>query len=175
MPDITDLILDDHETFRRAFAALDEVRYDVERGKGTADDLLAAWTPLAELLDLHAAAEEAVFYPQLLRKADPDGEETEDAIGDHNEIRDGVAKAKKEKPGSKDWWEAIHETREANDEHMAEEEHEGLADFRLHADRSLRQRLGDEFTAYKLAHPNARNLGADGKDKDPEEYVEANS
>jgi Hemerythrin HHE cation binding domain len=175
VPDITELILNDHETFRRAFAALDEVRYDVEHGKADAGDLLSAWTPLADLLDLHAAAEEVIFYPQLLRKADPDGEETEDAIHDHNDIRDGVARARKAEPGSKDWWKAVQDTREANDEHMGEEEHEGLADFRLHADRSLRNKLGDEFTAYKLEHPNATKLGADGESKDPESYVENNS
>lgn len=167
MPDVTSLILDDHETFRRSFAAL-----DTERGADAAD-LLARWEPLADLLDLHAAAEEAVFYPALLAKADPDGEETEDAIGDHNDIRDAVQAARSATPGSDAWWRAVDAAREANSEHMAEEEREGLADFRRNAAQELNDRLGEEFARYKAAHPGGR--GADTADKDPEGYVEAHS
>lgn len=38
------------------------------------DQLHAIWEPLAALLEVHAAAEEAIFYPQLLRR----GEDAED-------------------------------------------------------------------------------------------------
>lgn len=83
MTDITQLILDDHETFRRKFAALDDA--------DEPEQLRAIWDPLAALLDVHAVAEEVVFYPELLRRGDDDAEdETVDAIGDHNDIRDGV-------------------------------------------------------------------------------------
>ncbi len=53
---------------------------------------------------MHAQAEEIYFYPELLKlgerlhpKDDPteteEAEETDDAIGDHNDIRDGILKA----------------------------------------------------------------------------------
>ena len=85
MPDITQLILDDHDTFRRQFAALDDA--------DGPDALHAVWKPLADLLEVHAAAEETIFYPQLLRRGDDAEDETVDAIGDHNDIRDGVREA----------------------------------------------------------------------------------
>jgi hypothetical protein len=46
------------------------------------------------MLDVHAYIEEKIFYPQLLQRGadDPEGE-TLDAIGDHNDIRDGVGDA----------------------------------------------------------------------------------
>ena len=88
--DITQLILDDHHEQRRLFAILEQVdRSDTEA-------LSAVWGRLAAFLKVHAAAEEAVFYPELLRagiaarrRAGVE-DETLDAIGDHNEIRDAV-------------------------------------------------------------------------------------
>ena len=62
------------------------------------------------------------------------------------------------------------ETRKANDEHMAEEEREGIADFRQHADPALRERLGRELEAYLDRHPTTDGVDAD--DKDPEQYVD---
>jgi hypothetical protein len=163
--DITRLILDDHETFRREFANLDDlsVRNDPE-------ELAQVWAPLAALLDVHAVAEEELFYPQLLRKGADARDETLDAIGDHNDIRDGVRDAAQHPVGSESWWAAVGRTRVANDEHMAEEEREGLADFRQHAAIGLRESLGRRFREFKAAHPDA--VALDTRDKDPEGYVE---
>jgi len=164
--DITELILDDHHRQRQAFARLDDIdRSDTEH-------LAQVWEQLATFLELHAAAEEAVFYPQLLKKADPDGEETKDAIGDHNDIRDAVARAAQEEVGSDGWWEAVGKARSANTEHMGEEEDEGLADFRRHASLKLRDELGLRFEAAK--NPSVAET-LDQEDKDPDAYVEANS
>ena len=59
--DITQLILDDHHEQRRRFALLEQVdRADTET-------LRAVWGRLAAFLELHAAAEEEIFYPELLR------------------------------------------------------------------------------------------------------------
>ncbi len=164
--DITELILDDHHRQRQAFARLDDIdRSDTER-------LGLVWEQLAEFLELHAAAEEAVFYPELLKHADPDGEETKDAIGDHNDIRDAVAEAAREQVGSDAWWKAVGDARSANTEHMGEEEDEGLPDFRRHATLELRDELGLRFEAAKSPKvAETLDLG----DKDPDEYVEANS
>jgi Hemerythrin HHE cation binding domain len=163
--DITRLILDDHEIFRRDFARLD----DLQARQAAAEELSRVWDPLADLLDLHAIAEEEIFYPQLLRKGTDARDETLDAIDDHNDIRDGVRDAGRQPVGSDGWWEAVGQTRVANDEHMAEEEREGLADFRLHAAIGLRQSLGRRFRAFKAEHRNVREL--DTSDKDPEAYL----
>ena len=87
MLDVTALILTDHETLRRQFAALDDARTD--------EALSAVWKGLARMLDVHAACEEEVFYPSLLKHGEDAEDETDDAIDDHNKIRDGVREAGK--------------------------------------------------------------------------------
>ncbi|MCW2622281.1 MAG: hypothetical protein JWL64_1883 [Frankiales bacterium] len=161
--DITELILADHHEQRRAFARLDDVALD------DTESLRLLWGDLAHFLEVHAAAEEAVFYPELLRRADEDGEETEDAIGDHNDIRKAVREAARQPVGSDAWWAAVWAAREANTEHMGEEEDEGLADFRRNADLAKRDELGRLFQAAKT-RPVEGLL--DQSDKDPEEFVE---
>ncbi|GAA3546841.1 hemerythrin domain-containing protein [Amycolatopsis ultiminotia] len=161
MTDITSAILDDHDRFRRAFAELDDL--------ATPDELARAWEPLATLLDLHAAAEEAVFYPELIQRGTDAEDETLDAVGDHNEIRDAVAEARRHPAGSAAWRAAVRQARTANSEHMAEEEDDALADFRRHADPGLREELGRRFLAFKAEHENGE--GIDTGDVDPERYV----
>lgn len=169
MPDITTLILDDHNWFRRQFAALDELQ-----AAPTSDprELAALWEPLANRLDVHALAEEKIFYPQLLQHGENPEDETLDAIDDHNEIRDGVAQAERNPVGSRGWWDGVWAARRANDEHMGEEENEGLANFRLHATTGLRESLGQQFSEFLDAHPTPEGL--DNRDKDPEDYVARN-
>lgn len=162
--DITDLILNDHHRQRQMFALLDDVDpADTKR-------LGLVWGDVADFLEVHAAAEEVVFYPELLKHADPDHEETLDAIADHNDIRDAVSESTKHEVGSSQWWEAVGKARSANTEHMGEEEDEGLADFRKHASLELRHDLAVKFEAAKTT-PVAPTLPRE--DKDPEEYVEA--
>jgi len=92
--DITEVILADHSDQRRMFAVLDEVdRADT----GTLGTL---WTRLSAMLEVHAQAEELYFYPELLklgerRHEEQEAEETRDAIGDHNDIRDGILESRK--------------------------------------------------------------------------------
>src|ERR1700712_3485921 len=124
MPDITELILSEHTWFREQFAALDGVAAQTPLDPAAVAEL---WTPLAQRLDVHAIAEEQIFYPQLLRVGEDPEEETLDAIGDHNDIRDGLHDAARHPVGTDEWWAAVGRAREANDEHMGEEEHEGLA------------------------------------------------
>jgi hypothetical protein len=164
--DITALILDDHERFRRAFAELDELQASP---RATESELSQVWDPLAELLDLHAEAEEEIFYPQLLRRGDEGEEETLDAVGDHNDIRDAVREAGRQPVASSGWWESVGQARVANDEHMAEEEREALADFRRNSPKALRESLGRGFLRFKEARPDPEDI--DRSDRDPEQYV----
>jgi hypothetical protein len=166
--DITDLILDDHEWFRRQFAALDDLQAQDPLDVAA---VRAVWQPLAAHLDVHAIAEERIFYPQLLRVGEDPEEETLDAIGDHNEIRDGVHAAEQLPVGTTDWWEAVGRARTANDEHMGEEEREGLADFRRTAPSGLREALGRQFAEFLAAHRTTEGL--DVSDKSPQGYVRA--
>jgi hypothetical protein len=163
--DITELILDHHTWFREQFARLDDA------AASSVDTLRALWQPLATKLDLHAVAEEEIFYPQLLRRGTEDPREaTLDAIGDHNEIRDGVHAAEAATVGTSEWWAAIAQTRRANDEHMAEEEREGIPDFRRNAPIGLREALGNQFARFFEQHETTEAI--DVSDKDPQRYVD---
>jgi len=165
--DITQLILDDHYEQRRLFAILEQVdRSDTEA-------LAAVWGRLAAFLEVHAAAEEALFYPALLRvgiaarRKTGVEEETLDAIHDHNDIRDAVAEVARHPVGSDDWYAAVAGANLANGDHMAEEEREGLTDFRRLAGLQQRHDLAVAFAAYEARHVT----GVEPVDKDPEAYV----
>src|SRR3954452_1689260 len=136
--DITQLILDDHHEQRRLFAMIDELT------QRDGDALKAIWGRLRALLDAHAEAEERFFYPELLKigrgAADSvsAADETLDAIKDHNEIRDTAANVDQQPLGSPEWFAAVAAVNKANGSHMAEEERQGLSDFRRSGDLSLR-------------------------------------
>jgi len=134
------------ESFRRMFAALDDAQ---------PQQLAALWKPLADLLEVHAAAEEAIFYPSLLKHGSEAKPETKDAIKDHNKIRDAVRDANAATPGEDDWWKAVRKALDENSDHMAEEEREGLPDFRRNASKELRDELGALFAQFHAEHPHA--------------------
>ncbi len=164
--DITQLILDDHHEQRRRFAILEHI----DRNDSAA--LSAVWQRLAEFLEVHAEAEEQLFYPELLRvgkgvEGTSPKAETVDAIGDHNDIRDAVAAVADHEVGSDGWYDAVAKANEANSDHMAEEEREGLTDFRRHAGLQLRHDLAVAFAAFEATHVT----GVTPVDKDPESYV----
>jgi len=166
MDDITALILDDHAAFRRGFARLDDARGE--------DELTAVWTPLALHLEIHAEAEERILYPYLLKKgSDEAGEETEDAIRDHNKIRDAIDAAKGHRVGTDEWWTAVWKARTENSEHLAEEEDEVLPDFRRHATTDLRAELATEWLVFYGEHPSGKGLRF--RDKDPSAFIAGNS
>jgi hypothetical protein len=165
--DITQLILDDHHEQRRLFAILEQIDR-TETGV-----LSAIWNRLGAFLELHAEAEEEIFYPALLqvgvaasRTAGVE-EETLDAIGDHNEIRDAVAEVARHQVGTDEWYAAVAAANLANSDHMGEEEREGLTDFRRLASLQRRHQLAVAFAAFE-----ARNYaGVAPVDKDPASYV----
>ena len=165
MLDVTAMILTDHETLRRQFASLDDARSD--------EALAAVWNGLARMLDVHAACEEEVFYPSLLKHGEDAEDETDDAIDDHNKIRDGVRQAAEHKVGTPDWWEAVGVANTENSKHIAEEEREALPDFRKNASDELREELAVAWLNWRFEHDSGK--GVDGRDKDPQTYIDENS
>ncbi|MGQ0573363.1 MAG: hemerythrin domain-containing protein [Pseudonocardia sp.] len=162
MPDVVRLILDDHETFRRRFAELDGLRDEPEAAG-------VLWAGLAALLEMHASAEEEHFYPTLLARVEGSEDETRDAVSDHDEIREGIRRAAAAEVGSDDWWAGIEAAREANDEHLAEEERDDLPDFLRAVGWELREELGAKFRSFKEMHADGRGLS--GEDKDADAYL----
>ncbi|HVL85644.1 MAG TPA: hemerythrin domain-containing protein [Pseudonocardia sp.] len=163
MPDVITLILTDHETFRRRFAELEKLRDDP-----TAAGVL--WAELSAHLEVHASAEEEHFYPAMLERIDDAEDETKDAIGDHDDIREGIRRAAAAEVGSDEWWAAVQEAREANDHHLEEEEQDDLAPFLQNVPADVRQQIGERFRAFQREH--AHGAGLSYEDKDPDEYVE---
>jgi hypothetical protein len=166
--DITDLILGEHHQQRQLFALIDQVDH------ADTAALSALWKRLRALLDAHAEAEETFFYPQLMQvgkganDASSVSGESKDAIKDHNEIRDTAAAVDRQDVGSDAWFKAVGECNKANGDHMAEEERQGLTDFRRHASLQERHDLGVKFASFEAAHLT----GVKPVDKDPDQWVE---
>ena len=168
--DITQLILDDHAEQRRLFAIIEQIDpQDV-------DALSAVWLRLSAFLDVHAEAEERFFYPELLKQGEgandaEDGTvegETEDAIEDHNKLRDAVKAVERHAVGTKAWFDAVGEANVVNSKHMGEEERQGLTDFRMNADVETRHALAVKFAAFEAEHIT----GVKPVNKDVEGYID---
>lgn len=174
MADIIELVYADHDWFRRQFFRLDDAR--------STDELAAIWSALSMRLDAHADAEETVFYPSLLKHGgrddpgNPEGDprdETEDAITDHNAIREAVRESRQQEPGSDKWFEAVFKARKENGEHLDEEEREAMPDFIKSASLELRHELGMRWLQF-YADREATS-GVDDRDKDADDYIERHS
>lgn len=174
MADIIDLIYADHDWIRRQFFRLDEAELH--------GDLAAIWDVLSTRLDLHAEAEEAVFYPALLQhggrdhpgnpEGDPD-DETEDAITDHNAIRDAVRRSRLHEPSSPEWFAAVIDARRENGKHLDEEEREAMPDFIKSASLELRNELAMRWMRFHAERDATK--GVDNRDKDAADYIDRHS
>lgn len=160
--DITTLILSEHEAFRRSFTEIDGLTDHVELDR--------RWTELADALEVHAAGEEEVFYPQLLQQVDDSQGDTRHAVDDHNEIRDAVRAVADHELGGDAWWDAFRSAREATTEHLGEEETDVLPPFKDSVSAEQRDELGMRWLAFRDEHERAAGLS--GEDKDPDDYVE---
>ena len=149
--DITQLIADDHAEQRRLFALIDEL---TPERPGRAEGRVGAAARVARhpcagggALLLSRAAEDR---PRRRRRKP--AEETRDAIKDHNEIRDTAADVDREGARLDEWFEAVAACNKANSDHMAEEERQGLTDFRRHADLELRHRPRRPVPPVRIEH-----------------------
>src|SRR5580704_11397849 len=163
---VTDVIRMDHVWFRNQFAALDDTR-------GNVAQLKSIWAALSTRLEVHAAAEETLFYPRLLKDDSDAVDDTKDAIRDHNEIRDAIRDAEGHAVGDDAWWKAVNATEHANTEHMDEEEKGPLIEFDDAATSGEQEELASAFSAFETEHAGARGITIE--DKDPDGYVKANS
>ena len=152
--EITALVLAEHEVFRREFSALEEL---------TGQELAAAWEALHAKLEVHAVAEEQLFYPLLAQEADGE-EETAEGVHDHNEIRHAAAAVEDHEVGSEAWLEAVRTVRQVNADHMAEEETDFFPPFEEAVDDEQREALGMRWLAFHDDHEEGEGLsGADAE------------
>ena len=160
--DITVLIRAEHDAFRRAFTEIEELSDKEELGR--------RWRELADQLEVHAAGEEEVFYPELLQEVDDSEGDTKHAVKDHNEIRETTRKVDDHEVGTDAWWEAFREAREATVDHLGEEETDVLPPFQEEVAEDKRNDLGMRWMKFLEEHARAKGLSGD--EVDPEEYVE---
>ena len=163
--DITVLILSEHDAFRRSFTEIEQLTDAEELGK--------RWRELADALEVHAAGEEEVFYPELLQDVDDSEDDTEHAVKDHNEIRETTQAVDQHEVGTDAWWEAFRAAREATAEHLAEEENDVLPPFQSQVDAEHRDALGMRWLEFHERHEDAKGLSGDTVD--PQAYVEEHS
>lgn len=159
---VTDHIRLDHDWFRRQFAAVSDARDNVLA-------LCVLWEELSARLEVHAAAEETLFYPRLLKDDADAADDTTDAIRDHNDIRDAIREAGQHEIGDVRWWAAVAAACNANDEHMHEEEEGPLREFDDVASSAEQAALAAAFSAFEQNHAGGR--GISDEDKDPSRYV----
>ena len=163
---VTDVIRLDHIWFRHQFAALEAARDDVEA-------LTSLWTALSARLEVHAAAEETLFYPRLLHDDADAADDTKDAIKDHNEIRDGIRAADRHPIGDSAWWDGVIATERANSDNMDEEERGPLIEFENSASSDEQAELATAFASFEVEHAGARDIST--ANKNPDAYVVDNA
>jgi hypothetical protein len=100
-------------------------------------------------------------------------EETDDAIRDHNKIREAIREARRHPVGSDEWFEAVGVAREENGEHLDEEEREALPDFIKSATLDLRHELGMRWLRFAYKHPTAEKI--DDSPRDPAAFIAEHS
>jgi hypothetical protein len=163
---VTDLIRLDHDWFRGKFAALQQARGDDAA-------LPELWKELSDRLEVHAVAEETLFYPRLLKDDEDSADDTEDAIRDHNDIRDGIRDSEAHAIGDEAWWKAVEAANKANTEHMDEEEEGPLREFDEFASADEQAEVAAAFAAFERDHAGGRGISTE--DKDPNRYIEDNA
>ena len=163
--DITALILSEHEAFRRAFTEIEALTDPGELG--------TRWRELSDQLEVHAAGEETIFYPELLQDVDDSEGDTRHAVKDHNEIRETTSAVDGHEVGTDAWWEAFRACREATVEHLAEEEQDVLPPFSQQVSAEHREALGMRWLQFHEQHEDAEGLSGDTVD--PQAYVEEHS
>jgi hypothetical protein len=163
LADIVELVLAGHQRILLMQRALLEV--DRPAGKpGAASALAAVWERLADMIDVQAAAEEEICYLPLLAAGSWSQEELADAVGDLDQIREAMAEARLQPAGSWPWWRAVRAALSACIEHFERQEEGVLADFGGRADRSRRQELGSQWSAFTAARVSDLSSGGQAGD-----------
>ena len=113
--------------------------------------LAEVWSRLAGLLELHAEAEEEICYPAVFGPGPDAAAQMQDAIADHDDIREAIAEARLHAVGSPAWWRAAATAVRAGRDHVAQEERGVLAAFGRRAAPELRTELGLQWAAFTAA------------------------
>jgi hypothetical protein len=148
--DVIELVLAGQQRILLIWRAMREAGRTGGQG-GPARALATVWDRLAEMIDVHAAAEEEICYLPMFATSSWSWEQMQDAVAELGEIRAVTAEARLLPGGSRSWWRTVEAVLSACAEHFDRQEHGVLADFRSRADRTLRRQLGGQWSAFVTA------------------------
>lgn len=141
MPDIIDLVIQDHHEVALLFERLQAAKDVSERSE--------LFNEVKGELTRHATAEERVLYPRV-KKEVPDGkEETTGATEEHDQIRASLKEVEEHDPASDLFVLAVAQLIATTKHHVGVEEEELLPNFQKNSDLSEREELGRLFTEEK--------------------------
>ena len=151
--EIGELVFADHARILRLFGALDGL---ARRGEPAVTRLALdqIWTRLASLLEVHTRAEEEVCFPLVAGSAAPALGFVEEAIADHDDLREAAEQARLLEVGSSRWWQMITAARAVCTEHFASEERGPLAQVCGSVPAETSKLLVRQWSAFAAAHAN---------------------
>jgi hypothetical protein len=117
MTDVIELIVAEHRRIDRLFADLDHAASHPPRLH--LDPAGPVWARLAELVLLHADAEEEICFPPMFALAEHGSEQLTEALAGLDEIRATVAEGIRFRPGSPRWQAAVRAAGRAAHKHSA--------------------------------------------------------
>jgi hypothetical protein len=150
MTDVVELIAAEHRRIGRLCAALDHAVSHPSRLHP--DPAGPVWIRLAELLLLHADAEEEICFPTLFALAGYGSEQMREALADLDEIRAAVTEGTRCRPDSPQWQAAVVAVGRAAHEHCTSTEHGTLPDLCRGASPQQRARLARQWAGFMTSH-----------------------
>ncbi|HEY9748323.1 MAG TPA: hemerythrin domain-containing protein [Allocoleopsis sp.] len=138
--DLLALITTDHREVEQLFAKLEKT--------SSTEQLYESFNQLYKEINLHARAEELVFYPALREYEDTD-EMIEEAEAEHEESAALLEEIKALSPESDEFQDKISELKAAFMHHVQEEESEVFETVRDCMDEQQLKQLGQEFQQAK--------------------------
>jgi hemerythrin superfamily protein len=141
MPDVVDLIMQDHREVERMF---EELKTSPEKRAGTVPVLVT-------LLTAHSRAEEAEVYPAARDEAD-EADDVEHSQEEHLLADQLLEKLAKTDPESPDFDDVLSELVEAVTHHVEEEESNVLPGLRSGLSEERLKELADSFAESRAQH-----------------------
>ncbi len=127
----------------------DSARYG--GGQDAACSLAPVWRRLAGVLDIHAEAEQEIWFPALFGHSHEQDAQIREAIADHDDIREAAREAALHPVASAAWSRAVVAVLRLTPDHIAREENGPLAIFARRAAPELRHELGRQWAAFTAA------------------------
>lgn len=149
MADIIELILADHRRIRRLQAGLRTAARLC--GSEPSWVLPRTWDGLAEVIEVHIAAEEEICWPAVSASWPHDLAGLRELVANGEDIRAAIAEAARQPTGSPGWWRAVNDALRDCSCCLDREEHGLLTDLASHTSPALRDQLGRRWLAFLAA------------------------